>query len=306
MMANKPSCPQGTGTRERVLPQGCIPAEDLSAELDGEYTFSPEEEAHLKHCPRCSGLYDSYRVIDDAVTRALMVNCPNSARVRIRKKVNRSLDMLAPMRTHEPIRFTALAARVAAAVVLAAMAGYLIFIDNPYGGELAEETRPLPSAAVKKQPEPVASGAVSAPPAGVDIRDLQLVSAGEPVMPVRFLEPSSSTVKAEHLALIPDQVKHVWLYDPLWKAEQLENLLRTGMSESGIPLKNVQLDFSGPDGVRGRMLLTRRQTVGLTRFLAERDLQLISPVQPQPEQRLFAGSGGEQVEYEVVLIPRGK
>jgi len=304
MMAKKQSCPQETGTPGRGLPQGCLSAENLSAELDGEYTFSPEEEAHLKHCARCRNLYASYRVIDDAVSRSLMVNCPKSAGIRIRKRVNRSLDMLAPMREHRPIRFAALAARVAAVVALAAMAGYLIFIDNPYGGELAEDTRPLPSAAAKRPFEPMPETS-SVSPAGVDIRNLQLTAAGDPV-PVRFLEPSSAALKAEHVAVIPDQVKHVWLFDPAWKAEQLENLLRAGMAESGIPLKDVQLKFNGPDEVRGRMQLTRGQTVVLTRFLAGRGLQLVSPVQPQPEQKLFAGTGREPVEYEAVLIPRGK
>ena len=121
--------------RSAGRPGTCIPPENLSAELDGEYEFSAEERTHLEQCPRCRDLYASYRVIDDAVSRVMTVNCSAAAVRRIRKNVNRELDQMAPMRSHEHIRFYALAARVAAAVVIAAMAFYLIFIDSPYSDD---------------------------------------------------------------------------------------------------------------------------------------------------------------------------
>ena len=36
-----------------IRSQNCISAENLSAELDGEYHFSADEHAHLAHCDRC-------------------------------------------------------------------------------------------------------------------------------------------------------------------------------------------------------------------------------------------------------------
>ena len=171
MMGNKTSCPQETVKPKTSLPQKCLSVENLSAELDGEYVFSPEEQAHLQNCPRCRSLYESYRVIDDAVTRSLMVNCPKAACVRIRNGVNRGLDMLDPGHAHEPIRFSALAAKIAAVIVIAALAGYLIFMDNPYSGELAETgMRPVPTvpSEVRSEPAPQSESVPFCPSLGTE------------------------------------------------------------------------------------------------------------------------------------------
>ena len=306
MMENHTSCPQETVKPKTGLPPKCLSVENLSAELDGEYVFSPEEQAHLQSCSRCRSLYESYRAISGAVSRSLMVNCPKSASIRIREGVGRELDRMASGHTHEPIRFASLAVRIAAVIVIAAVAGYLIFMDSPYPVETAEtDMRPVPAVSTDEvRPDP-ADQSIRGNPPGVDIRNLQLTAAGDS-LPVQFLEPSSAQVKAENVALIPKSVKHVWVSDPAWKSEQLEKLLRSGMSEAGVPLKNVRLALSEKDGLRAKMLLTRRQAAVLTRFLAAHKLMLVSPDQPQPEQKLFAGTGNETVEYEAVMIPRGK
>ena len=288
-----------------VRPQNCISAENLSAELDGEYHFSADEKAHLEHCDRCRSLYESYRVIDDAVTNALMVNCPAPAAYRIRKKVNKRLDQLAPMGSHEPIRFSALAARVAAVAAIAVMAGYLIFIDNPYSSELADDpVRPVTPVKTQAKPDKT-SDLAAGYPGSVDIRNLRLAAAGD-IGPVRFMNPAETEVKARHVALIPDSVKHVWLYDPAFKPEQIENLFRSALENAGIPPKNVKIELADRNAIRAAVTLSRRQSVILTRLLAGQKLRLTSSAQPQPEQQLFAGTGDENVEYEAVFLPQGK
>ena len=301
--------------KEKIAPdhtpfriQDCISAENLSAELDGEYHFSREEQDHLDHCPRCRNLYDSYRVVDDALSRTLMTNCPPAAAYRIRKKVNRRLDQLAPMHSHGPIRFSALAARVAAAAAIAVMAGYLIFIDNPFSNELAvdpaasDPVRTVNTAKAEPEKSPAPADGY---PGSVDIRNLRLAAAGDSGS-IRFMNPAESPVKAQHVALIPDSVKHIWLYDPGLKSEQAEAFFRSALKETDIPLKNVRIELTGNNSIRVGMNLTRRQAVMLVRLLSERKFQLISPVQPQPEQQLFAGTGDETAEYEAVLLPKGK
>lgn len=287
-----------------VRMQDCISASNLSAELDGEYHFSPGEKAHLEHCARCRSLYESYRVIDDAVTRSLMVNCPAPAAYRIRKSVNRKLDQLAPMKTHDPIRFSALAARVAAVAAVALMAGYLIFIDNPYSSELADDpVRPVTQ--VKTKTEPDNTSDLPGYPGSVDIRNLRLAAAGDSG-PVRFMNQTEPEARARHVALIPDSVKHVWLYNPACKPGQIENLFRSALENTGIPLKNVKIELADRNAIRAAVNLSRRQSVILTRLLAGQKLRLTSSVQPQPEQQLFAGTGDENVEYEAVFLPQGK
>ena len=284
--------------RSAGRPGTCIPPENLSAELDGEYEFSAEERTHLEQCPRCRDLYASYRVIDDAVSRVMTVNCSAAAVRRIRKNVNRELDQMAPMRSHAHIRFYALAARVAAAVVIAAMAFYLIFIDSPYTDD-PDEVPPREVAVhvrEKSAPKPSASGL----PAGVDVRHLQLSSAGAPAE-FRFTDPSGEN-RAGQVGLIPDAVKHVWLADPGWEIGRIEKVFRTSLQKSGIPLDSVRVSLS-PDGtLRANMTITRYAAADLTRRLASEGLQLVSRVQPQPEQHLFAGTGREPVEYEAVFL----
>ena len=303
MNAEKTSRPALAGNPLQSKMQKCISVENLSAELDGEYHFSPDEQVHLAHCPRCRKLYESYRIVDDAVTRSLGVNCPRAACNRIRKNVNRRLDQLAPMSAHEPIRFSALVARVAAVAVIAAMAGYLIFIDNPYSDEL-EKVCPQPSASAEVRPEQPAADFPNGFSGGVDVRNLRLAATGDSPS-IRFLESAAAPVKAENAVLIPNAVKHVWLFDPSWKADSVEKLFRSAVEKSNIPLQNVRISPAEEGAFRARLTLSRYQSVMLTRQLALRNFQLISPVQPQPEQKLFAGTGRETVEYEAVFLPRG-
>lgn len=300
MMEKERKHPDG---EPRLGTEPCIAAENLSAELDGEYHFSAAEQDHLKHCRHCRSLYESYRVIDDAVTRSLTVKCPAAASERIRRRVNRQLDALAPMNAHKPIRFSALAARVAAGVVLAAMAGYLIFVDNPYSDELEEPARPLPSASVEVRPEQTAVFPDTSP-AGVDVRHVRPTATGTDS--VQFMDPESAPVKAEHVAVIPQTVRQVWLFDPAWKDGRLEKSFRSALGKTEIPLQNVRLTLTEDGAYRTNLTLTRYQAVVLNRQLAGLGLQLISAVQPQPEQKLFAGTGRETVAYEAVFIPRGR
>lgn len=289
----------------RNLRPGCLSPENLSAEIDGEYQFSPAERQHLTDCPQCRSLYESYRVIDDAVSRSLDVNCPAAAAYRIRKNVNLTLDRMTPMRNHESIRFSALVARVAAVAVIAAMAGYLIFIDNPYSGEIASESAEPDTAAVHSTSGNAPSQNSDAVPGGVDIRNLRLASTGEGSA-FLFMQPSDAPVKAEHVALIPDAVKHIWLFDPAWKPAWTEKILRNALKNAAVTLDQVRIAATPEGGLRVNLNLSRRQSVILTRSLAESKLKLVSPGQPQPEQRLFAGTGNETLEYEAVLLPRGK
>ena len=196
---------------------------------------------------------------------------------------------------------SAFAAKVAAIVVFAAMAGYLIFIDNPYFDDTPEMPGPAASSAAAKN---ISAGKEPVPlyPDGVDIRNLRLAAAGEPAA-FRFTIPSAAAVKAEHAAEIPEAVKHVWLFNSAGKTETFEKPLRNALETAGIPLDQVRIAVTPERGLRVNLQLTRRQCVMLTRQLAQQ-FQLVSPTQPQPEQHLFAGTGEELVEYEAVLLPR--
>ena len=188
--------------------------------------------------------------------------------------------------------------------VFAAMAGYLIFIDNPYFDEPSDVPCPAPASAAAKRNIPAGNEASSLYPGGVDIRNLRLAAAGDPAA-FRFTEPAAASVKAEHAAEIPETVKHVWLFNSAGKTDTIEKPFRNALETAGIPLDQVRISVTPERGLRVNLQLTRRQCVMLTRQLAAQQFQLVSPTQPQPEQHLFAGTGEELVEYEAVLLPRG-
>lgn len=288
----------GGDCRIRTDRSACLSAEKLSAELDGEYHFSPEEKAHLKQCPKCRGLHESYRLLDDAVSNALSAECPAAAARRIRKNVRRQLGLQEPEQFRPAAWFNTWQARAAAIAVSGAAAGYLllsVFSASPENH---------PAEVIARTPEKTALPMTYSGFGGVDMRHLRLATAGDtPAIRFTGKEPD---VKAERIVTIPNSVKHVWLTDPAWSPEKTEKTFRTAMEKAGIPLNGITLAKLPDRGMRVTMNPTRYQLVMLTRYLAENGLSLISPSQPQPEQRLFAGTGKEKVSCEIVMIPRGK
>lgn len=291
--------PDGGDSRIRTDRSACLPVEKLSAELDGEYHFSPEEKAHLKQCPKCRGLHESYRLLDDAVSNVLSADCPAAAAQRIRKNVNRQLGLQEPEQFRHPAWYSTWQARAAAIAITGVAAGYLVLAS--FSPETPENH---PQKTVAATPEKTTPPAVYSGFGGVDMRNLRLTTAGD-TPAVRFTG-SEPKIKAERIAVILENVKHVWLTDPGWTPEKTEKTFRTVMEKAGIPLKDVTFAKLPDSGMRVSMSLTRYQLVMLTRNLAESRLTLVSPAQPQPEQKLFAGTGKEKVNCEIVLLPRGK
>ena len=290
----------GRDCRIRTDRSECLPIEKLSAELDGEYHFCPEEKAHLKQCPKCRGLHESYRLLDDAVSNALSINCPAAAARRIRKSVNRQLGFQEPEQFRHPAWYSTWQVRAAAIAVSGVAAGYLLL--SAFNPETPKSNPPAMIAGTQEKtnfPMIYSSGF-----GGVDMRHLRLTTAGNASV-IRFTE-NEPKVKAERIAVIPPNVKHIWLFDPGWTPEKTEKTFRSVMEKAGIPLNGVILARLPDRGMRITMNLTRYQLVMLTRQLAENRLTLVSPAQPQPEQKLFAGTGKEKVNCEIVLIPRGK
>ncbi|MBQ9336545.1 MAG: zf-HC2 domain-containing protein [Lentisphaeria bacterium] len=300
MMEKKTDLSAGTVSAK---PSGwCIRPENLSAELDGEYEFSPEERAHLEQCPRCRGLYASYRLIDDAVSKVMTVDCSAVAARRIRKNVDRELDRTEPERKHGPISFYSIAAKVAAAAVIAVTAFYLVFMDTSDPDDSDEPAAELPTRELAvRTPEKDGAKPVSGSlPAGVDVSHIRLSAVGgDPGF--RFTDPAAEN-RAGQIGVIPEAVKHVWLTDPGWETARTERVFRSCLRQAGIPLDPVRVKLSPDGSLRAVMKISRYAAADLTCRLAAEGLQLVSKVQPQPEQSLFAGSGREPVEYEAVFL----
>ena len=51
------------------------------------------------------------------------------------------------------------------------------------------------------------------------------------------------------------------------------------------------------------VITTKKGAVRLVRFLAEKGFRLITPMQPQPEQKYFFGKGDEKTVMELQFLP---
>lgn len=293
---------------ESVKKIRCISPENLSAELDGEYTFTAAEKQHLEICRKCKDLYESYKIIDDAASHSLNVKVPQLTIDRIHKNLRHCLNIPDPSQEKHPFHFLAWAGRIAATVVLVGAAAYLFLNDRHFSKPktsvpVAEAPLTLPesnsSLNTVSDSQPGFTG-------GVDIRNLQLAATGE-TNPVEFAgNNTGKQSKPDRIALIPARVKHVWLFDSSKKNTDIESLFRNALLKAKIPLKDIKLKIGSDGALHADLELTRYQAVCLVRELAAKKLQLVSPEQPQPEQKLFAGSGRELLDYQIVLMPHGK
>ncbi len=288
--------------------QMCITPEKLSAQLDGEEEFSDAEKRHIRQCRKCHGLQESFKLLDDAVSKTLEIECPPAAQLRIRKKVTHHIRKNIPIARRPAYRYTGWAMRAAALLALFLMAWYLVFVDNPFSTDPSkiaaaspEEARNVVPSTLSPAPAPYQNFMGNS----IDVRNTRFASTDASQTTVRFTE-EKPVAKAEKIALIPSKIKHVWVYSHDLKPAEVENLLRTSIEKINLPLKGVKLDMNQKGELRVRLEMNRYQAVMLTRELASKSLQLLSSQQPQPEQKLFAGNGREVVKCELVLIPREK
>ncbi len=288
--------------------QMCITPEKISAQLDGEEEFSAAEKRHIRQCQKCHGLQESFKLLDDAVSKTLEIECPPAAQLRIRKKLTHHIRKNMPIARRPAYRYTGWAMRVAALLALFLMAWYLVFVDNPFSTDPSkiaatppEEARNVIPSTLSPAPAPYQNFIGNS----IDVRNTRFASTDSSQTNVRFTE-EKPVAKAEKIALIPSKIKHVWVYSHDLKPAEVENLLRTAIDKTNLPLKGVKLDMNQKGELRVRLEMNRYQAVMLTRELASKSLQLLSSQQPQPEQKLFTGNGRELVKCELVLIPREK
>lgn len=296
----------------------CLSPETLSASLDGEYSFTEEEVSHLQSCTKCKNLYESYKLLDDVLSHTLDVRCPPASLNRIRKKVayhtGRSLSL--PEDSKHGFDFIAWSFRASAMLALLGVASFLIwkgYVPKTEGIQKKSITAQLPPSGsgtgenrnrilAQDGRQPAMTGFGS-----VDIRALNLVAAGNN-HPLEFVDSASalqnSSAAGRRVETIGRQVDHLWIFDAKLKAASVEKLFRDALKKAQVPLNRIKWDLRKDGTLRADMELTRYQAVLLVRILAAEKLMLLNSAQPQPEQRLFAGSGKELVRYKVLLIPR--
>ncbi|MBP5182365.1 MAG: hypothetical protein J6331_04990, partial [Lentisphaeria bacterium] len=133
----------------------------------------------------------------------------------------------------------------------------------------------------------------------VDIRNL--VAASSDSSPVRFL--SANAPKGEEKpALIEEKVSQLWLYDRAKAGKELSQVkkLLAAAAEKGLYRKE-KTQLADDTFI---LVTTRKKAVILVRALAGIGLKLVSPAQPQPEQKVFYGSGEEKTVMILSFLPK--
>ena len=287
-------------TGEAKKSASCIAAESLSAYADGEYVLSPEEEAHLEKCAFCRKELEFLRKLNEALGKALHEECPPALidlmsekvreRIRNEKKFQRKKKLF-----FSPARILL---RAAAAVAVFFFAVYFL-VDNPNEGGFFSSFRRKPVSGEKGSA--AQTGVASQETAGTNVDIRNLVAASSDSSPVRFL--SANAPKGEEKpALIGEKVSQLWLYDKAKAGKALSEAkkLLAAAAENG-RYRQEKTQLADDTFV---LVTTRKKAVILVRALAAIGFKLVSPDQPQPEQKVFFGSGEEKTVITLSFLPK--
>ena len=189
--------------------------------------------------------------------------------------------------------------------LLFSLIAYLV-MDNPNENILPlpeEKISSIPSAGKQEQspsstPSPYFQLA-KMPSSNVDIRNLAVLSSSAD--PVEFLQ-SMDTRRKEKVVSIEKNVKQIWLYDTKKHPVFSEGMEKSLIERAG--RKNVKrISGTNRNAPAYTVITTKKGAVRLVRFLAEKGFRLITPMQPQPEQKYFFGKGDEKTVMELQFLP---
>lgn len=274
---------------DKEPPAVCPAPEKISAFLDGEEVFTPEEEAHFYSCVECQRLFRSYKnmgiLLEDALKEE-MKKLPGSERIlaKVHEKLHKEYGVPLPEEekgavgtfSFVPLRYMA----GAAAVFLFFVFAFLLvmqFERRDAGEPLLAENSVNSSLPVEKQQVRTFSS--------VDIDSLVPAATGE-----RLFQFVSKDQPGKNPVLIPFQVKQLWLIPRGTTGKELEKILGTALRKNG-------------KGWIFEKMTTRMNAVETVRSLGLRKYKLLTPVPPQPEDTRFIGTGKEKVQLHLTFLP---
>ena len=252
----------------------CPSSEQLSAYFDKESKLHECIEAHLKNCKKCKAYIDTLSRIDYSVKHAVFQETGSDEEIskRILSRVNDTLKKENVSRGRRfflsPVQW-----RAASLLFLAGILGYLLWEEqHPAAEEPYIPNRIQASAETK---------AVFTEYNPLQISELQNVN---------FSSDQTVTISgASSYQTIEKEVRHVWGMGSATEAE-----LRALMKKNQIPAAALQATEKGwKFSHQGNKL----QIVNFVNDCAEAGFRLLSPAQPQPEQKSFAGKASDPVLY---------
>ncbi len=285
----------------------CPLPEVISAYFDGTLESGSPEFRHIKSCPECNKVLNSYAAIARAL-KSMRQDKDTAALVNsITAGVHRKLQAPAP----RSIPFTKYILRIAATAAIAGVALY-------FAANSMIDTKPAKTAAPaspanlvppqvarqdKQELYPYYTGSDSGVLSGataenaVPLQNLVNVDYGNSFNPV-FKMDSAADGKSGKPAPIGGSVHQVWVVPDIKdSAITFKKLL----DRYGVPQKDISTAVNG-NSFKAQTLMTKGQLVNLVKSCKGAGFELITPQAPQPEQNTFLGRASDPVFFSVELL----
>jgi len=284
----------------------CPLPEVISAFFDGTLESGSPESRHIKSCPECNKILNSYAAIARAL-KSMRQNKDTAALVSsITDGVHRKLQE--PVRgipfTKYILRIAALAAIVGTALYFAASS---MLNTEPQKTVTSASTANLVSSPVAKLDKqalyPYYTGSDSGVLSGaiaenaVPLQNLVNVDYGSSFNPVFKLD-SDADGKSGKPVPINGSVHQVWVVPDI---KDSVTTFKKILERYSVPPKNISAAVSG-NSFKAQTLMTKGQLVNLVKSCKGAGFELITPQAPQPEQNTFLGKASDPVFFSVELL----
>ncbi|NOY74289.1 MAG: hypothetical protein GXP32_00665 [Kiritimatiellaeota bacterium] len=281
----------------------CPSREALSAYFDGEAPDASSIAEHLDECPECSERLKYFAGLaadlksefqkrsDETFTR----NLPNVLRRKIRKNAS-------ARSTPFPLFLKVAAMFAAAAVVIISLISENPN-DEPSVSPPSKSIDPIVFLGDGLEPDkgrltflPVPSDTTLFESPPINASDLT------PVATARHTDSRASSfptknAPAENPESITRSVRQTW------SVANLESAIVK--FKKAVPVKaKLSERRDGGGNLILNVVLTKKELAELVRKCADAGFDLLSPAQPQPEQRIFRGDSTSKVSYTAVLVPK--
>lgn len=284
----------------------CPLPEVISAFFDGTLDSGSPESLHIKSCPECNKILNSYAAIARAL-KSMRQNKDAAALIHsITAGVHRKL--LEP--AHNSIPFPKLLLRIAATALIAGAALYFA-ANSMLTAEPQKTVAPVSQTALVSAANPMDkrdaypyytgsdSGVFSGATSGnaVPLQNLVNVDYGSSFNPV-FKMDSAADGKSGKPVQIGGSVHQVWVVPDLKDSAAIFKQL---LERYNVPQKDISAAVSG-SSVKIQTVMTKGQLVNLVKSCKSAGFELISPQSPQPEQKTFFGKAADPVFFSVELL----
>jgi hypothetical protein len=286
----------------------CPLPEVISAFFDGTLESGSPESRHIKFCPECNKILNSYA----AIARALKSTRQDKSSAALVNSITAGVHRKLREPAHDSIPFQKYALRIAATAAVAGIALYFAASSMINTGPQkvvapALQTNFASALGSRQELYPYYTGSDSGVLSGaiaenaVPLQNLVNVDYGNSFSPVFKLD-SAAGGKSGKPALINGSVHQVWVVPDIKdSAATFKKLLE----RYGVPQKDINTAASG-NSFKVQTLITKGQLVNLVKSCKGAGFELITPQAPQPEQNTFSGRASDPVFFSVELLQNGQ